>query len=98
MTDMKLTRDQIDAIRFSQELSAVVADYLDAYCCNRTLASQAAGDLSDTEYVELYDACHDALANDAPWPGNIPAIEARAITPIVIQGIPGAYFAPGHSH
>jgi hypothetical protein len=54
---IKLSHDQIDVIRFSQELSSSVLAYLG----DPTLASKARNQLSANDCDYLHDACVDAL-------------------------------------
>jgi hypothetical protein len=85
---IKLDRQHIDAIRLSNELSSVVAGYLD----EPTLVSRTAKDLSDADYDSLHDACYDALTNDAPTVKQITGEGDFGPFHIIVRGVPNAYF------
>jgi hypothetical protein len=85
---LELNRQHIDAIRFSKELSSVVARSLD----DPALASRAAEHLSDADYDDLLDACLDALMNDAPTVHGITGEGDYGPFGIIVRGVAGAYF------
>ena len=85
---MKISHDQIDAVRVSDIFGSEIPSRLE----NPALCSRPKSELSEVEWDELEDACMDALQNESPEVETCFADQGTGLYPITILGIKGAYF------
>ena len=83
-----LNRMQIDAVRADAALSGYVAPSLD----DPAIVSKPSAEISDAEWLDLDDACYNALINGAPVVEEHEAEQSKGIYTVSIMGVPGAYF------
>jgi hypothetical protein len=90
---MNLTVEQIDAIRFSKELSAEVASCLDSYkALASNPATESSSELTNEDYDALRDVCLEVLGNEAPTVEEYTAEQDKGAYAVTVRGVPGAYF------
>ena len=89
----KLSPKQIGAIRRSRQRSELGRD-----SAIKAIACRPWSQLSQTERNDLYDACLDALLNEAPVKKTFMAEGSFGDFPIRIMGVSGAYFVSAVEH
>lgn len=89
----KLTPKQIGAIRRSRLRTELERD-----SAIEAIACRPWSQLNQTERNDLYDACLDALLNEAPVKKTFMAEGSFGDFPICIMGVSGAYFVSAVDH
>jgi hypothetical protein len=85
---LDISRNQIEALRASDVLASEVGSRLS----DPALLSKPRNDISESEWIDLEDACLEALRNESQSVEDHCADQGCGIYPITILGIPGAYF------
>lgn len=85
---LEMTADQIEAVRADPLLSSEVVSRLP----DPAVARKPVASLSEDEWSYLYDACLEALTNEAPLVESFNAEQSKGVYSVTIRGIPGAYF------